>query len=97
MNNHKAWMAAALLAAAGCAGFDASAPVPPDTLVQEVRGRLEADPVTRDARIGVQLASGGQIVLRGRVPNMAVGARAVAVAQGTPGVVSVRDDLIAQP
>jgi osmotically-inducible protein OsmY len=97
MNNRKVWMAAALLAAAGCAGFDASAPVQPDALAQEVRGRLEADPVTRDFRIGVQLASGGQVVLRGRVPNMAVAARAVSVAQGTPGVVSVRDDLITQP
>lgn len=97
MSNRNAWMAAALLAAAGCAGFDAATPVEPGALAQEVRARLEADPVTRDCRIGVQLASGGQVVLRGRVPDMAAAARAVSVAQGTPGVVSVRDELLSQP
>ena len=62
------------------------------TLAARVEARLDADPRTADAPIGVS-ARGGEVTLEGTVASAAIKAAAEAIARAEPGVVMVLNDL----
>ncbi len=94
------WMAvmAAVLGLAGCQTEmpAASRRLGPadEQLVEEVRYRFAQDPLVARAQVGVSL-NDGEATLRGRVP-LEVRARATAIAQSTPGVRHVKDEMMSR-
>lgn len=92
--NAAGWMGLLVwaLVAAGWCGCAGRGPVPGATgwltdssLENDVRERLERDPVTRGGLLGVR-AMGGVVEVSGQVPDATVAARVRAVVENTPGV-----------
>jgi osmotically-inducible protein OsmY len=94
----RAWVMIAAFAGLLCLSMgcgtlsgDAAASTDED-IVAAVRERLSTDPVTSRLNLGVQ-SKGGVVMLSGSVRDSSSRARAVGVAQGTPGVKQVVDGI----
>jgi hypothetical protein len=66
------------------------------TLTTDVQAKLYADPTTKSANVNVA-AKNGVVTLTGQVPSSDVELEAVKVANGTPGVTSVNDQIKVNP
>lgn len=94
-----AFLGAALSASfmAGCCcteqGYSLTAQSPDRQLQSDVIYRLRDDSITKPHNFGVTVEN-GIVYMRGSVPsNIALRARALSIAEGTPGVTSVVDEL----
>ena len=81
------------VAIAGCAGLEASPMSPGDAnLKASVLERLQDDEIVSEQGIGVR-ASDGVVTLTGSIEDPGVRARAMSIANGSPGVRQVVDRL----
>lgn len=87
-------LAAAMTAVAGCATTEPTTSVSAwdQQLAQAVQDRIDADPMIPRGSVHAT-SSGGLVVLSGVVEDESQRRRAVSVARGTPGVLSVSDRL----
>jgi osmotically-inducible protein OsmY len=64
-----------------------------DTVTTNVRAALQGDKLLRGSVITVATAENGAVTLVGSVPSVTAKREAIELAQGTPGVLSVNDQL----
>jgi osmotically-inducible protein OsmY len=88
---------AALAFSTGCstlpAGSNETLQAPSDSqLGRDVMSRLEQDSLAGRHTFGV-IAKNGEVTIRGAVPNEGLRVRVLGIVRGTPGVVSVVDEL----